>query len=371
MNMYDYLDKYGIYSFEEKPFNEIDSIIFSFFSYVDFNGIFDEKNIISLKDVGRIHFGLYKMSDKHILAVREANKMFHYMKDTKRYKDCLLFNYEYIVDNEKQFSVISIEYMKNKVFVSFEGTDQNFSGWKEDFILSYKFPTISQFLAIDYMNKNYTFSNKELIVGGHSKGGNLALVAGMCSNFLVRLKIKNIINADGPGLLKKQINSKKFKRILPKYRHYIPDSSVVGILLQNSNDIVIKSSVQNILSHDIYYWVIDDDGKFVKSELSLYSIKLRKQLDDWLDKYNDIDMKTFVDNLDYLFRTAGIVSIIQLRDDIRNVIKLISDSKVLDNESKKMLNELMIIFIKVYGDSKIEELRKSFHDKINNFNYKI
>ena len=82
-------------------------------------------------------------------------------------------------------------------------------------------------------------------------------------------------------------------------------------------------------------------------------------------------MKTFVDNLDYLFRTAGIVSIIQLRDDIRNVIKLISDSKVLDNESKKMLNELMIIFIKVYGDSKIEELRKSFHDKINNFNYKI
>lgn len=364
MNVYDYIDNYGIYSFEEKPLNDVDCVIFSFLPYVNFDGIFKGKEKISIKDVGRIRFGMYKMDKKHIMAVREATKMFDYFKDSKRYRDCLLYNYVYVADHEKQFSAISIEYMKNKVYVSYEGTDQNFSGWKENFILSYKFPTISHMLAIDYLNKNFSFSNKELIVGGHSKGGNLALVAGAYSNFLVRHKIKKIVNADGPGLLAKQFNSKNYKRILNKYVHYVPDSSVVGVLLNNSNFFVIKSSVQNILSHDIFYWIIGDDYNFVKSELSLYSNKLSDQLDEWLDKYNDIDKKQFVDNLDYIFKSAGVVSIIQLSDNIKDVLRLIKDSKYLDNESKKMINELLAIFVKVYGDSKFEELREKFYSTI-------
>ena len=34
--------------------------------------------------------------DRNIIAVREGNKLIHYIKDIKRYKNCIIYNYEYI-----------------------------------------------------------------------------------------------------------------------------------------------------------------------------------------------------------------------------------------------------------------------------------
>lgn len=239
MNLYEYIDNYGIYTFEEKPFNEVDSMIFSFLSYADFNQIVGKRKV-SLKDVGRMHLGIHNKKEKNIIAVKEGNKILNYMKDTNRYKNCALFRHEYVGTNDIQFCAISIEYQKNKVYVSYEGTDQLISGWKENLLLGFNFPTDTHKKAIKYLNHYYTLGFKKIIVGGHSKGGNLALVASMCCNPLVRSKIQTIYNFDGPGLLDKEFRSKNFKRILPKYAHIIPDDSIVGILLHNQKDTVVK-----------------------------------------------------------------------------------------------------------------------------------
>ena len=358
MNIFEYIDNYGIYSFEEVPINEVDEVIFSFLSYVNFNEILDKKSKITISDVGRIHFGMYKMDQKHIIAVRSATKIFDYLKDSKRYRNCLLFNYVYKANNDVQFSALSIEYMKNCVYVSYEGTDQMFSGWKENFILCYKYPTLSHSMAIDYLNDNYSFSNKKLIVGGHSKGGNLAMVAAMNANLLVKNKIKKILNVDGPGLLEEQYKSNSFRKILNKYVHVIPDSSVVGMMLYNTNEYVVKSRTKSILAHDIVNWEVNDD-KFVNCELSFYSKQLREEILGWLSKYNVIDKKEFIYNLDYVFKTAKVTSILQLKENKKYVMDLIYDSKYLDSESKKYISELISIFIKVYGDSKLEEFKSN------------
>ena len=65
MNMYDYIDEYGMYSFEEIPFNEIDATLFSFLSYVDYGKIV-EKEKIQLKNVGRMHLGLHNKKERNI-----------------------------------------------------------------------------------------------------------------------------------------------------------------------------------------------------------------------------------------------------------------------------------------------------------------
>ena len=192
MTVYDYIDKYGIYSFDEKELNEVDSMIFAMLSYADYTEIFDTYKKLTIKEISRMHLGIHTGKDKNIIAVKEANKLLRYIKDVKRYKDCIISNYEYIGNNEVQFGAMTIEYKTNNVYVSFEGTDQLFSGWKENFLLSYEFPTISHRMAIKYLNKHFTFNTKKLIVGGHSKGGNLALVASMYSNIFVRSKIKYI-----------------------------------------------------------------------------------------------------------------------------------------------------------------------------------
>ena len=88
MNIYDYLDNYGMYTFEEKPINLVDKVIFSFISYVDFRGIVKNKKI-TIKEAGRMHLGLHKLEEVNIIAVKEANKLLRHLKDTNRFKNCL------------------------------------------------------------------------------------------------------------------------------------------------------------------------------------------------------------------------------------------------------------------------------------------
>ena len=133
MNIYQYIKENGNYSFEEKKINEVDFIIFSFLSYADLTKVFEENNIYTLQEVGKIHKEKLPGKDTNVIAVKEGNKILRAMMNTKRYKDCLIYNHTYISNDVIQFGAISIEYQKNKVYISYEGTDQSFSGWKENF----------------------------------------------------------------------------------------------------------------------------------------------------------------------------------------------------------------------------------------------
>lgn len=361
MTIFDYIKKYGNYSFEEKEFTEVDCVIFSFLGYADMEGILTKTSKMTINEVAQKLLELHRNKQKNIIATREAIKLFIAMKDTIRYKDCLIYHYDYIGNFDLQFGVFSIEYQKNKVFVTFEGTDQLFSGWIEDFMLSCEFPTISHKKAINYLNKYYTFSNKELIVGGHSKGGNLALVASMYANFIVRSKIKFICNADGPGLLDKQFYSSKYRDISDKYVHIIPESSYIGLFLNHDHDKVIKASNKGVLSHAANFWVVDDD-QFVLSVLNPMSQKLDVRLRDWLNKYNDKDKFNFVSNLDMLLRRANVSSALELVSKNTKLFRLLRETNDIDEETKKQLNELLSIVIDCFKATKKEE----FNGFINN-----
>ena len=354
MTIFDYVKKYGDYSFEEKEFTEVDCVIFSFLGYADMEGIITKYNKMTLKEVAEKLLELHRNKEKNIIATREAIKLFIAMKDTKRYKDCLIYHYDYIGNFDLQFGVFSIEYQKNKVFVTFEGTDQLFSGWIEDFMLSCEFPTISHKKAINYLNKYYTFNNKELIVGGHSKGGNLALVASMYANFIVRSKIKFICNADGPGLLDKQFYSSRYRDISDKYIHIIPESSYIGLFLNHDHDKVIKASNKGVLSHAANFWVVDDDH-FVGSVLNPMSQKLDIRLKEWLNKYNDKDKFNFVSNLDMLLRRANVSSALELVSKNTKLFRLLREANDIDEETKKQLGELLSIVIDCFKATKKEE----------------
>ena len=350
MNIYSYMDTYGTYTFDEKPFNEVDSVIFSFLSYADLSNIVENKKI-SIKDVGRMHLGLHKKNEKNITAVREATKMLNYMKDTNRYRNCLLFRYVYEANQDIQFCALSIEYQKNRVYVSYEGTNQMISGWKENLLLSYSFPTETHRKAIEYLNHYYSFSLKKIIVGGHSKGGNLALVASMCCNPLVRSKIISIYNMDGPGLLDREFRSKRYRRILPKYHHIIPNESLVGIMLYSSKDQVIHANMTGPLAHNIAYWEIDNDH-LLKDKLSSFSKELRKGLLGFIDSHSTDELKVIVSNLDKVCKKANVTSLIEFKTDTHKIIDFIQACSSLNIESRNMLYDLLNVVIKAIGDSK-------------------
>ena len=362
MNIYDYLDNFGMYTFEEKPINLVDKVIFSFLSYADFSNIVKHKKI-TIKDAGRMHLGLHKLEEINVIAVKEANKLLRHLKDTKRFKDCLLYNYMYEGTEKLQFGAICIEYQKNKVYVSFEGTDQLISGWKEDIVLAYRTNTLSHKKAIRYINRLFTFTKKELIVGGHSKGGNLALIASMYANIFVRNQIKEIYNVDGPGLLSEEFYSEEFNRVLKKYHHIIPDNSFVGMLLNNTNEEVIKTIVKGPITHSIAYWKIKDDD-FVYNELSPYSKELRKDILNWLATTHKNDIRKLAKNFQNIFDAAGIDSLIDIKIKRRKIFELIEESKSMDKEAKTVLIEFIKMVIKSYGDTYIDEVKNKIKDYV-------
>ena len=262
-----------------------------------------------------------------------------------RYKDLFLYNDIYIGNDSQQFSALCIEINPKLVYVSFEGTDQLISGWEEDFAMAYKFPVKAQIEAIKYLNKHFTFKRCKIILGGHSKGGNLALVSGMYCNFLVRHKIIQIYSYDGPGLRKKQIDSKRFKRIEKRFIHVIPHNSLVGILLRHKNDfVVVKSNTVGVMSHFAETWEFDDKD-FKKVKLSGTTKIVDSGLISWLDKYDEEERELFVKELFKLFRNNNITSIIQIIDEPKLLLKMIKDVKNIDDKVYDMIKELVDILL--------------------------
>lgn len=356
ISLFNYIEKYGDFSFTEKEFNEVDNAIFSALTYINFSDIVPSKKNCykSLKDAALEFFVKYSKKElaNNIFAIKEAIKLFDKIKDFKRYKDVLLYNYVSKKDGDKQFSAMCIKVSKNLIYVSYEGTDELISGWKEDFELAYKFPVPAHIEAINYLNKSIKLSTKKVIVGGHSKGGNLALVASMYTKFWIRNKIVKIYSNDGPGLLQEELKSKKLQKVIHKYVHIIPNYSIVGLILHHPEDYqVIQSSKKSVLAHDLLTWQVEDDH-FVLSKLSNSSIKFKNITDKWLQEYTKEAKQNFIKELFDIFKRENVTSLLDIKSQkLFGIINLIKESKKLDSESKKMFKDLLTLIIEDYSSS--------------------
>lgn len=339
MNIIEYINKYKEYTFEEKKFNEVDNIILSILSYLNFDKPI--KNI-NLKELGNdfLKQHTYKEISNLGLPQKDAYNCLKEIIETKRYNSIEILDYIYLGTKEEQFSAITFKITKNLIYIAFEGTDNLMSGWKEDFELSYKYPIRSQIDAIEYLNKNIKYLGPKVIVGGHSKGGNLALVSSMEMNRLKQNKIIKIYNNDGPGLRRREFNSKKYNNIKNRYIHIVPYNSFIGIMLRNSNYKVVKSNRKTILSHYPISWIIKEDS-FEETELKQKSKDLEKTVIEWLDNHNDFERKIMIDNVFKIFETCEITDTRNLKK-IKYIIKVIKEVRNIDEQTK----DLAISFVR-------------------------
>jgi len=347
--MFDYIEKYGNISFDDSPFNEVDNVILSVVMYLDFTGIVSNKNKIkSLKLAGfeYLHTHDKKAVSKLGIAQRDAYHLMEILIDKERYQDIKLSNYRYITSLDTQFSAMVFTINKHLKYIGFEGTDEYLSGWKEDAYLSCKFPVDGQRYAIDYINEVVKLFSSDIIIGGHSKGGNFALVSAMYSKFYIKNKIKLVYSNDGPGLRKEEFNSKYYNNIKNKYIHIVPDYSLVGILLNNDNYYVIKSSKKNILAHSASTWLIQDNY-FIKSSLSETSKKMDKLLDEYLSR---IPYDVQVNVIDTVFNSLEKMGLKTVLDIInfKAINDVIKSLKIIDKDTKDTLIEIIEILIKNY-----------------------
>ena len=358
MNLYGYIDKYKEVSFERQNLCEIDMLIFSQLSYIWLNNIdFKDYKKYSLLEISNLIDR--KKVKEYIYAQKKAIDLLDVICKTKRYSKIKLFNYEYIIDLDMQFGALTLELPDEKIVVSFEGTDNTFAGWKEDAILAYQYPTLSQIKAGEYLNNLIKYIKKDLYVCGHSKGANLALVGSMRTKFLRRYRIKEIYSFDGPGLKEKEFTSLSYKSVRKKLKNIIPNQSLVGILFEQENIDVIKSNRKGLMQHAVTTWEIEDNY-LIRTEQSKISKELDQIISNWLGKYNDQEKEKIVTNIFILFEEAGLEKLSDLTNNkIKSIFNIIKISKLIDTETKLIVINCLKLLVGDIGTTIFnEELNK-------------
>lgn len=365
MNIVDYIEKYGNLTFEEKELTEIDKLLFSILSYIKYDGSvsYNSSNKKTLKQVCDDYFSTHDEKDfKNIFhTIRFSTVLLEKIKNMKRYSGLLLYNDIYIGDSKQQFSALTIELNSNLVYVSFEGTDHLVSGWREDCAMTYKKFVPAQIQAIRYLNRHFKFRNCEIILGGHSKGGNLALVSALYSNPMIFNRIKEVCSYDGPGLSVEQLKMSRYKRLKDRYNLFIPETSVFGLLLNVEDYQVVKTNKLPFFSHDPMTWKIEDDH-FSTGKLSNFSKILDEGLDKWIDKYTKVERKSFFDCVFKVFENNNITSLIDVMDNYKLMIKIIKEARLLEPGVKSMAKDILTTYLKCNK----EYLTEKFNRKVKN-----
>lgn len=266
-NIIDYLKEYGEYSLLERPFCDEDSLVLAQFSYLKLEnivpGLSRGEPGVTPGEIGRLKNKEELFADERY--ARQNAALFEAICRSRRFQTMKLTGYINRIDvrEPSQFSAVTCLLEDDSAYVAFRGTDETLSGWKEDFAMAYRAPVRSQELSVDYLNRTMVYSGGALIVGGHSKGGNLAVYASMYCEEAVRKRIRRIYNLDGPGFCPQLRENGAYREIAPRIRKIVPHSSVVGMLLEDTGCYeTVESSAFGVLQHDPYSWVIKD-GKFV------------------------------------------------------------------------------------------------------------
>ena len=365
MNYFAFIDKYGKVSYKDKKETEIDILLFSQLAYLPMDNIdFKNNQKYTLEEIATsIDRSVFLES---LIAQRNALKLLDTIKDLPRFKEIKVADYSYIMDENSQFGAVTFILPNKQIVIAFQGTDNTIAGWKEDAILSYKYPTTSQELAGSYVEKIISKYKRSVIICGHSKGGNLALVGAMRTTLLKKLAIKEIYSFDGPGLRENEFNSNQYKQVRRKLHNIIPDESMVGVLFNQENLDVIKSNAKGIMQHATTSWQVEDD-KLVRTNKSALSDNLDKAIYDWLSNYDLEQRKLIIDETFGLLEKSNIKRVSDISDNyLRSLFEVLKATETLDNQTKVVIFNCLKLLSTTLSKTLINMELNNLKKKINN-----
>lgn len=302
MELFDYLKWRNDVSLRAAPFNEIDNVILSYLAYADFGELLqEEKRRVSIETC------LKRFCKKHDLANVRESKLFieraplllEDMVRGARFRGTKVVHFREVFDKEKvqQFAALVFLLPDGTRYVSFRGTDLSITGWKEDFLMSFTAETEGAKEAVSYLNEVAASVDGDLILGGHSKGGNFAMFAAVFAEDAVKERIRKVYNNDGPGFREEIVRTEAYRELLPKITNILPQTSIIGQLLSNeAKQLVVKSSAAGIFQHDVTTWEVTKD-KFVGAELDAFSDFVKASLGTWLETMDDETRKSLVETV--------------------------------------------------------------------------
>ena len=376
-NIMDYISWRGDLTFAQSPFNEVDNLILACFSYVNLDRIpavtrqkgIELKKLV--KEFKKLHTIKELEADKSF--IRLAPFMMFEMAESVRFGNCVIRNYvnEIVTEAEQQFSAVEIVLDDGTSYISFRGTDDTIIGWKEDFNLSTGVVP-AQERAVEYMQRISDKASGMLRVGGHSKGGNLAIYGSvMCKS--VHDKILEIYSNDGPGFSKEFQDSPETAEMMPKIIRIIPEYSIIGTLLEHEKQpIIVASTSRGLLQHDGFSWEVQGPGLVRRDSLNKTALRFIEILHKWIDGMDMEQKRLLIEDLFATLQASGYENLSEVQSGgLKSLAAMVKRLDKFAPESRGMMQELLTAIcggwleqLQENTKDKLSAIPQSFSDKI-------
>ncbi|WP_406545186.1 Mbeg1-like protein [Pseudobutyrivibrio sp.] len=362
--VFDYIKWYGEFSFEDKALTEVDNFILTKIAYLIIEGIeFDKPHrfrdvVKKLEATCGIRGCFY---GKEQIVIDAAN--------SKRYGDMYVSNYLDIYDQSisAQFAAMTFDLTEDVRFVAYRGTDETLAGWKEDFMISFM-ETEAQKKSLEYLKDSFDGVHK-VYVGGHSKGGNLALYAAAhLEDEELQKQLKYVYINDGPGLCPEVCDNTCVARIKNKAMRFMPEYSVFGKLFEETQipGKIVKSSAEGVAQHDCVSWAVDHGNPDYSDSFSPGSVFINQILDQWIESVNNERRISFVNNLFNSIEKSGYTTTTEIMEKGPFAIeKILIKLLALDKKTVRTLMKLPVTAAldRAPDEEKVNIIRKKVKKK--------
>lgn len=329
-------------TFDVMPFNGVDSLILASASYIHFPDVLPEIEGwkgMRLQELYRAEY--FEEMFHNIPLSHGTRELFFALAASPRFRDIRIKGYteQYDMVTEKQFSAVSFQITPELCYIAFRGTDSTLIGWKEDFNMAFQSPIPSQEEAVRYIERAALYCSGKIYTGGHSKGGNLAVYAAAMCRENVQSRIERVFSHDGPGFLESTLRSMEFQHIASRIEKTLPQSSIIGMLLEHQENFqIVKSNRTGLLQHDQFSWIIENNDFVYIEQLTKDAKYADRTLTDWLNQLSEEDRERFVDSLFSILSVNHLTTLDDLRTGWQTAMPAsIHAATQLDDDTKKFL----------------------------------
>ncbi len=347
----DYLNWRGDLPLSSFPFNEVDGGILARLAYINFEitgksweGETLENALKALLDVKN------EETEKNDIAFIKV------LSSSPRFSLMTILDYTSILEEESQtqFAAITLKEKKNgHIYLFFRGTDNTLLGLKEDFNMSFMTIIPGQIRALKYLDNISKRYDGTFILGGHSKGGNFAVYASSFINEECQRRIEAIYNYDGPGFEESVIETDGYRRICPIVSSFIPQTSIVGMMLEHDEKYtIVHSNATGVGQHNINSWDVERDT-FVHLEEADYSSRfIDGTLKSWLKNLDREKRGEFIDAVYTVMEKSGAKTLKELSGSWFNSgIKIVKGFRNLPANTRKTISLAMNVLFKSSKES--------------------
>ncbi len=364
-------------TFEEMPFSPVDSLVLSEFCMVELNEILADMPDAAIEaNPNKRYFLPWKKKNGADFKFTDAMRAEHYhamfkgfttqgCKDnllglaaSPRFRDMTIHSYRSILDHQShiQFAATTFIYKDQFAFIGFRGTDTSIAGWREDFDMSASFPVPAQDEALHFLKQTVTHLPKKIkniYVGGHSKGANLAVYASIFAPPAIQQRITRVFDHDGPGFRDGCIPMDS--PIIARIHKTVPHDSIIGVIMHSPSPYhAIQSTEKGLMQHDPFSWVIADNDFSYIDDISEGCQLFGKVTRRIIKTESQEELQALVDLLFSVLDATGVDMIPEITSDWKKTIPLMVQAASSTNKEQR---DIAVHAVKFLADAFITEMR--------------